>query len=57
MTNMQKLVVTSNRLSGPLSPNVQNLVNLRMLVIDNNQFTGNIPEEVINLLATQSNTN
>ena len=50
MSSLTKLGLWDNNLSGEISPNFSNLVNLNYLYLDYNQFEGVIPSEIYDLV-------
>ena len=49
LTNLSKLYLYSNQLTGEIPPEIGNLTNLTGLLLYDNQLTGTIPTEIGNL--------
>jgi len=54
MTNLKKLTVIGNQLSGTIPPELGNLVNLESLDLSRNELVGEIPPELDNLVNLES---
>ena len=49
LTNLEKLDLRINQLTGSIPPEIGNLTNLTLLDLSENQLTGSIPPEIGNL--------
>ena len=54
MTNLTSLFLGSNRLTGPIPPELANLTNLTGLGLAKNQLTGSIPPELGNMTSLEA---